>query len=265
MKIIQLSDTHLVAGDGELFGLHPARRLLKCLKHIVAHHGDAELVVFTGDLVHDGDPLAYLALKEIVAHFSLPIRLLLGNHDHRENFRGVFPGCEVDENGFVQSSFDKDGVRCIFLDTHVPDEGYGLLCSARLEWLRSCVSAAGDKRLLIFMHHAPEGTGFGVPGFSDIAFVDPESFWNAVAAGHVLQIFAGHYHLPVNAVVNGHPVVVSRGTSHQIVLDLANFRRPEFVDAEPTYNVILVGGDSVCVHEWSFLNESTIVRPHMPK
>ena len=41
MKIIHVSDTHLVAAGGKLHGLDPRERLRQCFEDIVTHHTDA--------------------------------------------------------------------------------------------------------------------------------------------------------------------------------------------------------------------------------
>ena len=61
MKLIQITDLHLVAPGETLFGLDPLARLTACLKDIEDHHGDADAVVVTGDLPHDSEIAAYEA------------------------------------------------------------------------------------------------------------------------------------------------------------------------------------------------------------
>ncbi|MFZ2106424.1 MAG: metallophosphoesterase [Roseiarcus sp.] len=82
----------------------PGERLRLCLAEIARCHADADLVVVTGDLAHTGEPAAYRAPREALDAFPLPTRLLIGNHDNRENFRMRFPEASVDEEGFVQSA-----------------------------------------------------------------------------------------------------------------------------------------------------------------
>ncbi|WP_420103861.1 metallophosphoesterase, partial [Bosea sp. (in: a-proteobacteria)] len=50
MKIIQITDTHLVPPGGIVHGLDPAQQLREALADIAARHADADLVVITGDL-----------------------------------------------------------------------------------------------------------------------------------------------------------------------------------------------------------------------
>ena len=56
MKIIQVTDTHLMPRGTELNGLNPNERLEACIASITEHHSDAELCIITGDLTDRGDP-----------------------------------------------------------------------------------------------------------------------------------------------------------------------------------------------------------------
>ena len=59
MKFVHITDTHLVAPWGRLYGLDPKARLDAAVVDIKLHHTDADLVVVTGDLTHWGEPEAY--------------------------------------------------------------------------------------------------------------------------------------------------------------------------------------------------------------
>ena len=47
MKIIQVTDTHLMPRGTELNGLNPIERLEACIASITEHHSDAELCIIT--------------------------------------------------------------------------------------------------------------------------------------------------------------------------------------------------------------------------
>ena len=66
MKLIRITDTHLVPRGEMLLGLNPRERLDACVEDINRHHADAELCVITGDLAHLGIPKAYRDLREIL-------------------------------------------------------------------------------------------------------------------------------------------------------------------------------------------------------
>ena len=57
MKIIQVTDLHLVKPGATLCGLDPLARLQACITDINQNHCDAELVIFTGDLSDTGEEI----------------------------------------------------------------------------------------------------------------------------------------------------------------------------------------------------------------
>ena len=67
MKIIQVSDTHIVPPGRGLWGFDPRARLEACIADVNARHGDADLCILTGDLTDRGEPEAYGELREILA------------------------------------------------------------------------------------------------------------------------------------------------------------------------------------------------------
>ena len=102
MKLIHLTDTHLVVPGERLSGLDPAVRFAPCVDSINRDHTDAECCVITGDLADRGEEPAYRFLAEQVKRCLPPCYLIPGNHDARDTFRRWFPQTPVDEQGFVQ-------------------------------------------------------------------------------------------------------------------------------------------------------------------
>ena len=82
IKLIHVTDLHLVEPGERLFGLDPLAQLESCIDHINRNHPDTDLVVFSGDLTDDGAPSAYAALADRLTTLKPPFRLMLGNH-HR--------------------------------------------------------------------------------------------------------------------------------------------------------------------------------------
>ena len=117
MKIIQITDLHLVPKGRSLFENDPGVRLEACIADIAANHADADLCVITGDLAHHGEHGAYIRLREALEALPVPVRLVIGNHDARDEFLQVFPEEPTDADGFVQSFIDTDAGRLLVLDT----------------------------------------------------------------------------------------------------------------------------------------------------
>ena len=90
MKFIHLTDTHIIGG-GLLYGQEPGVCLSRAVASINAEHGDAEFVILTGDMTHWGDSAAYARLVEEITKLSMPVHLIVGNHDDTPSLIQAFP------------------------------------------------------------------------------------------------------------------------------------------------------------------------------
>ena len=96
MKIIQLTDLHLVPEGQKIHEIDPSQRFEQALANIKLRHPDLDLLVITGDLCNEGDTPSYRLLRALLEKYKLNYQLVLGNHDQREPFKGVFPETAID-------------------------------------------------------------------------------------------------------------------------------------------------------------------------
>ena len=246
MKIIQVSDLHLVEPGGRLYGSDPLERLEDGIADLNRHHADADLVVFSGDLTDDGAPAAYAALAERLATLKAPYRLMMGNHDDRAAFAAAFPaGLAAD--GFAQSSADLHGWRVVMLDTLEPGRVEGRLCATRLDWLDAALDGARD--VLLFLHHPP--VPIGIESLDASRLVDAVALRDVLRRhGNVRHLFAGHVHRLASGRWDGIPFATIRGTNHQSALVFAGPHRVSY--DPPAYAVVLAGTDGIAVHAQEF-------------
>ncbi|MCQ0986293.1 phosphodiesterase [Jiella marina] len=252
MKLIQITDLHLVTPGETLFGLDPLARLEACLADVERHHADADAIVISGDLTHDGEPAAYEALAERIAELTSPVHLMLGNHDRRDTFRAVF-GERMFEEGFVQKSVDLADGMLVLLDTLKEGAVEGELCEARLAWLETQLEGAGEKGAYVFAHHPP--FRLHMPALDGVRLGNSEAFAQiAREAGNVRHIFAGHVHRPVSGNWRGLSFSALRGTNQQTALVFED----RFVTSHepPAYAVIFADSAGVVVHFHDFLDQS---------
>ena len=172
MKIIHITDTHLVEPGRTLYQTDPYERLAQCIDDVVANHSDAAFCVLTGDLAHKGEPAAYQGLARQLARLAMPVYPLLGNHDFRAPFRAAFPDAPRDGDGFVQAVVRRDEGDFILLDTL--DEGVngGKYCAAREAWLTARLDESRERPVYLFMHHPP--FSIRIPCVDRIALAEPE-------------------------------------------------------------------------------------------
>jgi 3',5'-cyclic AMP phosphodiesterase CpdA len=221
VRLVHLSDPHLVAPGERLFGLDPLARLDAALAHLRHHEPDAELLLVTGDLTDRGEDRAYAALKQRLAALPQPTVLLLGNHDERAAFRRTFADHPRDDGGFVQSCVDgADGVSLVALDTLVRGHEHGALDGGRLAWLERRLAERADRAVYLAMHHPP--VACGIPGMDAIGLADVDAFWAVVAeAPQVRHVFAGHIHRPFFARRGDVTVSTLPSPAHQVHLQYA--------------------------------------------
>lgn len=255
MKILQISDTHLVAPGEQVYGLDPMARLQACFDDINEQHPDAEFAVFTGDLAHCGGERAYQLLAELLERLKVPAQLLIGNHDHRQRFQAAFPATPKDANGFVQFSIATSAGRCIGLDTNEPNVHYGRLCRQRLDWLDAQLRDAADEAVYLFMHHPPFEVG--LKEMDTIALKDKGAFADIVAArNNVRHIFVGHLHRPLSGSWRNIPFSNLPGTNHQVALDFEVEDGVPGSKEPPAYAVIFLEPGSTLVHLRNFTDRT---------
>ena len=260
MKIVAISDLHIVPRGETSRGLDTAERLRLALADLAENHGDATFCVVCGDLADHGAPEAYNHLAEILEEFPIPLHLMIGNHDHRGNFVRAFPDAPLDENGFVQSVAVTDAGHFIFCDTYEDGRVDGRMCERRLAWLDAQLRDAADRPAHVFFHHPPYRTGGRIDGLrlTDHAAV------GEVLTGHtnVRHIFAGHTHRIASGVWRGIPFATIGATHYNNGMPFV--ARGEHMPRyhTPAYSaVILCDDDQVVVHGNDFLHQNPEVDP----
>ena len=246
MKIIHITDLHLVAPGELLWGLNPHERADRCLKDIARWHGDADFCVISGDLTNEGDRQAYAWLVERLEDFPLKTFLMVGNHDSREEFTQAFPRTGRDENGFVQYVHQSDRGVFLFLDTLKGPVPEGEYCAIRRDWLADQLQAAASDPVWIFMHHPP--FDIGIPFMDRIKLEEPEAFAEVISShGDIRHIFFGHVHRAAFVHWRGIPCTCLPATNHQVPLDRASVGT-RFSVEPPMYGVVLIEQDHTRVH-----------------
>jgi 3',5'-cyclic-AMP phosphodiesterase len=257
MKLIHLTDTHLVSAGQKLYGLDPRKRLNAAVADINAHHSDADLVVVTGDLTHWGEADAYQQFTEAMQPLEIPYKALVGNHDRRQACLNHVPSAPRDPNGFVQGVQDTELGRLIFLDTLNEASHAGQLCETRLCWLEATLHDTPAKLpIFLFMHHPP--CDVGIVDMDRIGLIERERFAAVVKpySSRIWHLFFGHVHRPISGSWHGIPFSTLRGTNHQVWFDLGLDCEHLGSHEPPAYGVVLISADAVVVHTHDFMDQS---------
>lgn len=256
LKFIHVTDTHLVEPGRRLYGLAPTQRLERCIDSILAEHADAAMCIITGDLAHEGHPLAYTQLALTLRRLPMPVYPLIGNHDHRSRFTEHFPHTPVDANGFVQYAVDLGAYRGLLMDTNEPGVSYGVLCEQRAQWLAAQLAQDDARPVLLFLHHPPFAVG--IPAMDQISLIDTTALRSVIDAhrARIRHIFFGHLHRPIYGSWQGIPFSTLRGTNHQVALNLHEPNNVQGNQEPPQYGVVLLSEEMVTVHLHDFDDSS---------
>nr|WP_276514785.1 metallophosphoesterase [Nocardia transvalensis] len=221
--MFHFSDTHLIAGDGGLYGAVDAEeRLRGLLERAEAGGITPTAIVFTGDLTDQGEPDAYDTLRALVEPFAervgAPVVWVTGNHDDRAALREHLLG----EDGTAEP-LDRvhtfGGLRIVVLDTTVPGHHHGEVTDDQLAWLRSVLADPAPFGTILAMHHPP------VPCIQDLAVTvelrDQKRLADVLDGSDVRSILAGHLHFSTTATFAGIPVSVSSSACYSQDLSVA--------------------------------------------
>ena len=224
MLLAQISDLHIKRPGALAYRrVDTAAYLERCVARLNALEPRPEALVVTGDLVDLGALAEYEALKELLAPLTMPVYLLVGNHDEREALREVFSEHAYLRTGgeFVHYAVDVGPLRLIALDSQMPGQGSGHLCEARLSWLDAQLAASQGKPVVLALHHPPFVSGIG---HMDRQRLDPASAKQLEAIvrryPNVERLICGHVHRPIFTRFGGTIAAAVPAPAHQVALDL---------------------------------------------
>lgn len=262
MKIIHVTDTHVVAAGRTLNGINPLCRLEIAVESINAEHADAELVIFSGDVTNRGTSDAYKSFRTAVDALHVPYVLMVGNHDNVENLMECFPKTGQDANGFVQHTIKNDQGSFILCDTSsgLGEAGhYGVYCSARCAWLSEQLAEA-ENNAYIFMHHPPMDTHTPV---DNIKLKNEDDVYQTIRpyADKIRFMFFGHTHRNTCGLWRGIPYKILTSTCHQGVLTIGDSKGVFPINFEtPFYGVIMLDGADVVYHTHTYASTVPEIR-----
>ncbi|MEU8261012.1 phosphodiesterase [Micromonospora sp. NPDC048999] len=243
MLIAQLSDPHVTTGP---LAAEPASGLHRALGRVLALRPRPDCVVITGDLVGNGRPDEYVALREIIGRFPLPVHLAAGNHDDRESLLDTFGGTPYLGGGFsAHYHVDHPDGTLVVLDSLAPGSSGGRLGDEQLGWLDGVLAGRPEQPAVVCLHHPP--VAVGMPAMDAIRLADADAFAAVVARHpHVVRVAAGHLHRPVTSAFAG--TVLTTAPSTWVQLSLTTTDEPEVgLVAEPTAFLLHRVADGGCV------------------
>ncbi|MFA9459472.1 3',5'-cyclic-AMP phosphodiesterase [Thiohalorhabdus methylotrophus] len=210
-KIVQITDTHLFAeAHGRLGEVDVDASLTAVLAAVRRDHGDAELVLASGDLAQEEVAASYTRLDEHLAALPAPVYCLPGNHEDKallaeQCARGRL---RCDRRILVP------GWQLVLLDSARPPEPGGHLEAEELTFLEACLAEHPDRAALVVLHHPPVSVN---SPWMDAMRVDNAPALLEVLDRHpaVRAVVFGHVHQQFETVRNGVRYLASPSTCLQ--------------------------------------------------
>ena len=190
INIIQITDTHILDDGAPSFNDYDtSASLVRVINKILESESDADLILLTGDLVHEATKTSYQKLADHLSVLTTPILSLPGNHDAPELMRYVMGANGHDTGNLIKF----DDWLIILLDTCVIGEHSGKLSTTELEFLHSSLEENQDAHCLIALHHHP--VSIKSSWMDAMSLVNTKEFFNIVDEfKQVRGIIWGHIH-----------------------------------------------------------------------
>jgi Icc protein len=250
MIIAQISDTHIALDtpDAE----QRIRDFEDTIADINALDPAPDVIVHTGDIVHNGRPDEYAEAVRILAKARAPVYVIPGNKDDRANLRAAFAagGYLAPDSDFIDYAVEGYPVRLIAVDTLNTGSSRGGFCPARAKRLVELIDAEPSKPIAVFAHHPPFEVSVGP---DPLNFETPEMMARLRQAlqhsGRVVAVFSGHVHRGTAGHVGSIPATVMPS----IATTLRKGEYPAHMRRRPVYHIHRF--DPV----WGFTTETRIV------
>jgi len=214
--VLHLSDVHLLADGGRLYGsLDSETKLRQLFAELEGSGSRPEAIIITGDLADKGEAEAYRTLREIVdpvaQRLGAQVVWVMGNHDDRSAFTATLLD-EPASSAPIDRVFDINGLRIIALDSSVPGQHYGEISDSQLLWLHNELATPAHHGTILAMHHPP------VPAVLDLAVTvelrGQKELAAVIRGSDIRSIIAGHLHYSTSATFAGIPVSVASATCY---------------------------------------------------
>jgi len=220
VRILQITDTHLFAGENEtLLGVNTFRSYRAVLDAIKAQNREVDIIAATGDLAQDQSLEAYRHFARGINELPAPCVWLPGNHDFQPAMvdalleAGIHPSKQV---------LLGDKWQVLLLDTQVFGVPHGHVSEYQLEWMERCLDEYPDRFTLIMLHHHPLPSG--------CTWLDQHSLRNAHMLANVLTrypkvntLLCGHIHQELDLDWYGKRLYATPSTCVQFKPHCTNF------------------------------------------
>lgn len=235
MIIAQISDTHIA------FDTDDAEQRLRDFTHVIDDINTLDpapdLIVHTGDIVHNGRVDEYAEAAAILAKARAPVFVMAGNKDDRSNLLQAFASGHGYLNAaspFIDYAIEGFPVRLIMLDTLSALSNKGNFCPARLIRLATMIDADAYSPIAVFAHHPPIEVLVGPDRYHYENLDAMRALQEELSrSGRVIQVLCGHVHRPYAGHLGSIPVSVVTS----VATTLRRGEYPKSMEGAPVYAI----------------------------
>jgi len=250
MIIAQISDTHinLDTPDSD----QRLRDFARTVADINALDPAPDVVVHSGDIVHNGRKDEYARAAAILAKLRAPVYVMPGNKDDRANLREAFSadGYFSASSPFLDYAIEDFPVRLIALDTLSEGSNKGEFCADRVRRAIELIDAETTKPIAVFTHHPPFEVLVGPERFHFESQEEMQRLREALQrSGRVIAVISGHVHRGTAGAVGD----ITATVMPCIATPLRKGEYPSAMKSRPVYHIHRYDP------AWGFSTESRIV------
>jgi Icc protein len=215
----------------------PVSYSLAALRRAVAARPD--VIVLTGDLVHEGTEEDYQYLRRMIEQerAGIPVIPVLGNHDLKACFYRGYLGEERD--GRYYGKYELGGYRFLFLDTATERNGCGSIPDEQVDWLEEELKTPAEQGTILLGHH---------PLASQQAWFHTDyskKFCEVIQKSDVFAYLCGHAHYAETRTILG----IQQITAESFAWGVETVSPTDVIYTETRgYNTCWVEGRNVIVH-----------------
>lgn len=252
MIIAQISDTHisLDADDAD----QRIRDFEAVIEDINALDPAPDIIIHSGDIVHNGLGSEYAKAVEILSKAHAPVYGMVGNKDDRAKMREAFSDADYisSNSDFIDYAIDGFPVKLIMLDTKHESSNKGDFCKTRARNLGDMFEADATKPIAVFTHHPPCEISVGPHPIHYETFDAMSNLRQAlVNCGRVVGVFCGHVHRQAEGNIENIPVKVMTA----VATTLRRGAYPKHMENCPIYEIHHFDKN------WGFKSETRFVSP----
>lgn len=218
-KIVQLTDSHLFGDEQRcLQGMNTRESFAAVVDLVRAEQTHIDLVLGTGDIAQDSSEPAYRVFQQAALSLCKEMAWIPGNHDEADIMANLPFG-----QPHNRKVIDRGGWRIVMLDSSVSKKVHGFLEPSELTFLQEALSSAGDRHVLIALHHHPVPSGS--VWLDNHKLKNTDEFHQLVSAfPRVRGILWGHIHQLLDEIRDGVRYMATPSTCIQFAPNQVDFK-----------------------------------------